>query len=51
MSGPAAGAIAAALLKRERTGETSVVDVSLLGIALWRRVRRTIEAAANAEGV
>jgi crotonobetainyl-CoA:carnitine CoA-transferase CaiB-like acyl-CoA transferase len=31
-----AGAIAAALLKRERTGETSVVDVSLLGTAMWQ---------------
>lgn len=31
-----AGAIAAALLKRERTGEASVVDVSLLSTALWQ---------------
>jgi crotonobetainyl-CoA:carnitine CoA-transferase CaiB-like acyl-CoA transferase len=31
-----AGAIAAALLKRERTDETSVVDVSLLATALWQ---------------
>jgi crotonobetainyl-CoA:carnitine CoA-transferase CaiB-like acyl-CoA transferase len=30
-----AGGIAAALLKRERTGETSVVDVSLLGSGIW----------------
>jgi crotonobetainyl-CoA:carnitine CoA-transferase CaiB-like acyl-CoA transferase len=30
-----AGGIAAALFKRERTGETSVVDVSLLGSGLW----------------
>ncbi|WP_068164796.1 CaiB/BaiF CoA transferase family protein [Rhodococcus phenolicus] len=30
-----AGGVAAALLKRERTGETSVVDVSLLGSGLW----------------
>lgn len=30
-----AGGIAAALLKRERTAETSVVDVSLLGSGLW----------------
>jgi crotonobetainyl-CoA:carnitine CoA-transferase CaiB-like acyl-CoA transferase len=30
-----AGGIAAALLRRERTGEPSVVDVSLLGLALW----------------
>jgi crotonobetainyl-CoA:carnitine CoA-transferase CaiB-like acyl-CoA transferase len=32
----AAGAIAAALVKRERTGEPSVVDVSLLGTAMWQ---------------
>jgi crotonobetainyl-CoA:carnitine CoA-transferase CaiB-like acyl-CoA transferase len=31
-----AGAIAAALLQRERTGETSVVDVSLLATAMWQ---------------
>ncbi|MDT7764629.1 MAG: hypothetical protein QOC63_4049 [Mycobacterium sp.] len=30
-----AGGIAAALLGRERTGETSIVDVSLLGSGLW----------------
>ena len=30
-----AGGIAAALLKRERTGETSVVDISLLGLGMW----------------
>ncbi len=30
-----AGGIAAALFKRERTGETSVVDVSLLGLGSW----------------
>ncbi|MFF2846274.1 CaiB/BaiF CoA transferase family protein [Streptomyces sp. NPDC058001] len=30
-----AGGVAAALLKRERTGETSVVDVSLLGSGVW----------------
>ena len=30
-----AGGIAAALLARERTGETSVVDVSLLGVGAW----------------
>lgn len=30
-----AGGIAAALFKRERTGEASIVDVSLLGSALW----------------
>jgi crotonobetainyl-CoA:carnitine CoA-transferase CaiB-like acyl-CoA transferase len=31
-----ASGIAAALYKRERTGEPSVVDVSLLGIAAWQ---------------
>jgi crotonobetainyl-CoA:carnitine CoA-transferase CaiB-like acyl-CoA transferase len=31
-----AGAIAAALLRRERTGEPSVVDVSLLATAMWQ---------------
>jgi crotonobetainyl-CoA:carnitine CoA-transferase CaiB-like acyl-CoA transferase len=30
-----AGGIAAALFRRERTGEASVVDVSLLGTAMW----------------
>jgi crotonobetainyl-CoA:carnitine CoA-transferase CaiB-like acyl-CoA transferase len=30
-----AGGIAAALLRRERTGTASVVDVSLLGMGLW----------------
>lgn len=30
-----AGGIAAALLARERTGQTSVVDVSLLGVGAW----------------
>jgi crotonobetainyl-CoA:carnitine CoA-transferase CaiB-like acyl-CoA transferase len=30
-----AGGVAAALLQRERTGEAPVVDVSLLGTAMW----------------
>lgn len=30
-----AGGIAAALFQRERTGETSVVDASLLGLGVW----------------
>jgi len=30
-----AGGIAGALFKRERTGEASVVDISLLGTAMW----------------
>ena len=29
------GAIAAALFRRERSGETSVIDVSLLGVSMW----------------
>lgn len=31
-----AGGVAAALVKRERTGEGSVVDVSLLNLAMWQ---------------
>jgi crotonobetainyl-CoA:carnitine CoA-transferase CaiB-like acyl-CoA transferase len=31
-----AGGIAAALVKRERTGEGSVVDVALLNVAMWQ---------------
>lgn len=34
-----AGAVCAALAKRERTGEGSVVDVSLLGTAMWSMQR------------
>src|SRR5439155_23623571 len=30
-----AGAVAAALLRRARSGETSVVDVSLLSFGMW----------------
>ena len=30
-----AGGIAGALFARERTGETSVIDVSLLGVGAW----------------
>jgi len=30
-----AGGIAAALLKRERTGEASIVDISLLSVGVW----------------
>jgi crotonobetainyl-CoA:carnitine CoA-transferase CaiB-like acyl-CoA transferase len=30
-----AGGVSAALFKRERTGKTSVIDVSLLGLAAW----------------
>ncbi len=31
-----AGAISSALFKRERTGETSIVDVSLMATAIWQ---------------
>ena len=30
-----AGGIAAALFQRERTGEAPIIDVSLLGLAMW----------------
>lgn len=40
-----AGAIAAALLRRERTGETPVVDVSLLNVAMWGAAPGIIAAA------
>ncbi|WP_405885197.1 CoA transferase [Streptomyces sp. NBC_01136] len=36
-----AGGIAAALLRRERTGEPSVVDVSLLGSGVWANGQAT----------
>jgi crotonobetainyl-CoA:carnitine CoA-transferase CaiB-like acyl-CoA transferase len=38
--------VAAALLKRERTGEPSVVDVSLLGSAMWVNSSSIIYSAA-----
>ncbi len=37
-----AGAIASALLKRERTGLSSVVDVSLLATAMWQMSPMTV---------
>lgn len=40
-----AGAITAALLQRERTGKTSVVDVSLLGTAVWNAAPSILAAA------
>ena len=39
--------VAAALLKRERTGETSVVDVSLLGSAMWVNSSSIVYSAAT----
>ncbi|HET6662684.1 MAG TPA: CoA transferase [Acidimicrobiales bacterium] len=38
--------VAAALLKRERTGEPSVVDVSLLGSAMWVNSSSIVYSAA-----
>jgi crotonobetainyl-CoA:carnitine CoA-transferase CaiB-like acyl-CoA transferase len=40
-----AGGIAAALLRRERTGRGSVVDVSLLGTAMWSMQMAIVGAA------
>lgn len=45
-----AGGIAAALLRRERTGTPSVVDVSLLGMGLWS-LAPDITSAKLFEGV
>ena len=44
-----AGGIAAALLARERTGETSVVDVSLLGLGVWASALSVDISLANGE--
>jgi crotonobetainyl-CoA:carnitine CoA-transferase CaiB-like acyl-CoA transferase len=49
LSGAAlAGGICAALLKRERTGEGSLVDVSLLGTAAWCMQMSSVGAAVFA---
>jgi crotonobetainyl-CoA:carnitine CoA-transferase CaiB-like acyl-CoA transferase len=45
-----AGGIAAALLRRERTGTPSVVDVSLLGLGLWS-IAPDVTSAKLYEGV
>ena len=47
-----AGGIAAALLKRERTGEPSVVDVSLLSAGMWAlsATHRALPADRSARG-
>jgi crotonobetainyl-CoA:carnitine CoA-transferase CaiB-like acyl-CoA transferase len=45
-----AGGIAAALLRRERTGTPSIVDVSLLGMGLWS-LGPDVTAAKLFEGV
>lgn len=41
------GAICAALVKRLRTGEGSVVDVSLLGRAMWSMQRLISQSTAD----
>jgi crotonobetainyl-CoA:carnitine CoA-transferase CaiB-like acyl-CoA transferase len=46
-----AGAIAAALYGRERHGEPSVIDVSLLGTALWVMSPDVVAAAATPGGM
>ena len=45
-----AGGIAAALFHRERTGEASVVDVSLLGTAMWVMAPDIVREQALARG-
>jgi crotonobetainyl-CoA:carnitine CoA-transferase CaiB-like acyl-CoA transferase len=42
-----AGGVVAALYRRERTGAPSVVDVSLLGTALWQLFPDVVAAPAN----
>lgn len=44
-----AGGIAAALFRRERTGETSVVDISLLALGMWM-MSPVLVAAKTAAG-
>jgi crotonobetainyl-CoA:carnitine CoA-transferase CaiB-like acyl-CoA transferase len=43
-----AGAIAAALYRREKTGEPSIVDVSLLGVGMWQLQPDITHAKLNA---
>ena len=45
-----AGGIAAALFRRERTGEPSVVDVSLLGTAMWILAPDIVMTEAHRQG-
>ena len=42
-----AGAICAAIVKKQRTGEASTVDVSLLGAAMWTQQRFISQATAD----
>lgn len=44
-----AAGVVAALLERERTGEASVVDASLLGMAAWTMAPQILAAEAAAE--
>lgn len=46
-----AAGIAGALLKRERTGEPSVVDVSLLNAAIWQLGPDIVGAGVTGEGI
>lgn len=51
-----AGGIAGALFKRERTGEPSVVDISLLGTAMWTlapdiTMAKALEALMGGKGM
>jgi crotonobetainyl-CoA:carnitine CoA-transferase CaiB-like acyl-CoA transferase len=46
-----AGGIAAALLRRERTGEGAVVDLSLLGTAMWLMAPDIIASALSSSAV
>jgi formyl-CoA transferase len=43
-----AGAVSAALFRRERTGETSVVDVSLMNVAMWSMAPDLVSAPYQA---
>jgi crotonobetainyl-CoA:carnitine CoA-transferase CaiB-like acyl-CoA transferase len=45
-----AGGVAAALLARDRSGETSVIDVSLLGVGAWA-TQFTVNLALQAGGI
>jgi crotonobetainyl-CoA:carnitine CoA-transferase CaiB-like acyl-CoA transferase len=46
-----AGGIAAALFKRERTGEAPVVDISLLGTAMWVLAPDIVMATLTDQGM
>ena len=46
-----AGAISAAMYQRATTGETSVVDVSLLGVGMWQMQPDIVDSMIGAPGV